>query len=475
MMGRMKSQATSQTTSQATSQAKVSPPAGPALAEFYREHLVRVILPFWLDRTLDQERGGLFNCVDDSSGKRVSDDKFVWSQARWAWTAAHAARMADRGLLEVDAERLRAHAKLTADFLLEHAFLDNGNVAYLLSAAGEKKEFLPGKGHDISFFADCFVTLALTGVARATEERHYLERALEVYRGVRRRVASGSVRSEPYPLPAGARAHAWPMIMLNVAQELERALKAFTDDRAKELATDALRYMDEVLDSFVRDDGLVSEVIVPGDRSSLLATHITPGHAIESMWFVIEQALTHGRRDAVVKAVEVIKASFTAGWDSEHGGIFRYLVPGDVVPPGAGGGGTDGRQPQGPATGPFEELILETWDGKIWWPHSETLYAALIASEALAANGGGAGDGSEHAASVAELTDIHDRLFAYAFDTFPNPDSGVGEWIHVRDREGRPLNKVMGLPVKDPYHLIRNLLLVIELLDEGLAARTVDA
>src|SRR5690606_2206807 len=184
-----------------------------------------------------------------------------------------------------------------------------------------------------------------------------------------------------------------------------------------------------------------------------------------------EQALTHGRRDAVVRAVEVIKSSFAAGWDSEHGGIFRFVVPADPGQPGASGAARGGRQPQGVPNGPFEKLISETWDGKIWWPHSETLYAALVAGEALAADG----HDNLDTASVAALGEIHDRLFTYVFDTFPNPDSAVGEWIHVRDSEGRPLNKVMGLPVKDPYHLTRNLLLAVELLDEGLAARTVDA
>lgn len=450
MMVRMKSNST------------FSVPTRPALAEFYREHLERVILPFWLERTLDEERGGLFNCVDDATGKRVSDDKFVWSQARWAWTAAHAARMAERGLLRVDAERLGTHAKLTADFLLEHAFLDNGNVAYLLTADGAKKEFLPGKGHDISFFADCFVALALTGVARATNERSYLEHALRVYRGVRDRLATGSLRSEPYPLPPGARAHAWPMIMLNVAQELERALNGFADPRAADLAVDALNDMDEVLDTFVRADGLVSEVIVPGDTKSLLAAHVTPGHAIESMWFVIEQAVTHGRADAVARAVAVIRASFAAGWDPLHGGLFRYVVP-----------GAGGPQPHGVAGGPFEQLILDTWDGKIWWPHSESLYAGLVADEALGQIG--ATPNESELALGREMREIHDKVFEYSFSTFPNPDAVVGEWIHVRDRRGDPLRKVMGLPVKDPYHLTRNLMLAIELLDEGLGARTVDA
>lgn len=429
------------------------------LAAFYRSHLERVILPFWLDNTLDERRGGLFNCVDNVTGERASEDKFVWSQARWAWTAAHAARLADRGLLGVDADRLRRHAKLTADFLLEHAFLPGsgalrGNVAYLLGADGEQREFVPGLGHDISFFADCFVTLALTGVARATGEGSYLDEALGVYASVRERLASGHVRSEPYPLPRGARAHAWPMIMLNVAQELERALRAAADPRADRLAADALTDMDSVLVDFVTPDDLVAEVLVPGDDGSLLARHITPGHAIESMWFVLEQALTHGRLDAVARAKRVIEASYAAGWDREHGGLFRYVVPERV------GGEVVGTRPLGTPQGPFEKLIVDTWDTKIWWPHTETLYATLLASEAT-------GDGAMQA--------LHDETFSYTFATFPNPDARVGEWIHIRDRLGRPLQKVVGLPVKDPYHVTRNLLLLVELLYEGVASRTTAA
>ena len=73
------------------------------------------------------------------------------------------------------------------------------------------------------------------------------------------------------------------------------------------------------------------------------------------------------------------------------------------------------------------------------------------------------------------LRDMHDRTFAYAFATFPNPDPAVGEWVQVRDRQGRPLRRVMGLPVKDPYHVTRNLMLLVELLTEGLEARTTGA
>jgi N-acylglucosamine 2-epimerase len=417
-----------------------------ALARFYRDHLERDVLPFWL-RHADGERGGVFTCLDNASGRRVADDKFVWSQARWAWTMAHAARMAARGALDAPHDLLLHHARTTADFLLRHVFLDDGSAAYLLTADGAKKEFLPGKGHDLSFFGDGFVILALAGVARATGEASYLERALTAYDGVRARLAAGRVRSEPYPLPPGCHAHAWPMIMLNVAQELERALLAFGHPRAGDLAADGLRDMDAVLDGYVRPDGLVQEVVCDDGRPGLLTEHVTPGHAIESMWFVMEQAARHGRPDAVERAAWVVERSFEAGWDPVHGGLFRYVVPG-------------GPAPVGPADGPFERLILDTWDTKIWWPHSETLYAALL-GEALTGS--------------ARLGEVHDRVRAYTFATFPNPDRAVGEWIQIRDRQGRPLDKVVGLPVKDPYHLTRNLLLLVELLGEGLETRTTGA
>jgi len=418
-----------------------------ALATFYRDHLERDVFPFWLERAADGERGGVFTCLDNVSGRRVADDKFVWSQARWAWTTAHAARMAARGALDLPADLLLHHARSTADFLMRHVFLDDGSVAYLLTADGDKKEFLPGKGHDLSFFADGFVILALAGVGRATGEERYLLRALEAYDGLRARLATGRVRSEPYPLPPGCHAHAWPMIMLNVAQELERALLAFGHPRAADLAADGLVDMDAVLNGYVRPDGLVQEVVCADGRDGLLTRHVTPGHAIESMWFVMEQAARHGREDAVARAAWVVERSFQAGWDPVHGGLFRYVVPGQAVPTGA-------------ADGPFERLILDTWDTKIWWPHSETLYASLL-GEALT--------GSD------ALRAMHDTVKAYTFATFPNPDRSVGEWIQIRDRQGRPLDKVVGLPVKDPYHLTRNLLLLVELLGEGVERRTVGA
>ncbi|HCG36575.1 MAG TPA: hypothetical protein DER23_09570, partial [Clostridiales bacterium] len=58
----------------------------------------------------------------------------------------------------------------------------------------------------------------------------------------------------------------------------------------------------------------------------------------------------------------------------------------------------------------------------------------------------------------------HDQVFEYTFSIFPNPDREVREWIQIRDRKGKPQNKVVALPVKDPYHIVRNIIFIIELL-----------
>jgi N-acylglucosamine 2-epimerase len=62
------------------------------------------------------------------------------------------------------------------------------------------------------------------------------------------------------------------------------------------------------------------------------------------------------------------------------------------------------------------------------------------------------------------MRENYQKVHDYSFATFPNPDSAIGEWIQIRDRYGRPRDKVVALPVKDPFHIIRNFLLIIELL-----------
>ena len=81
---------------------------------------------------------------------------------------------------------------------------------------------------------------------------------------------------------------------------------------------------------------------------------------------------------------------------------------------------------------------------KLWWVHSESLYSCLRFSDDR------------------EIAAWYEKIKDYTFKTFPNTENGRGEWIQIRDREGRPENRVVALPVKDPFHIMRNLILLIE-------------
>ena len=54
------------------------------------------------------------------------------------------------------------------------------------------------------------------------------------------------------------------------------------------------------------------------------------------------------------------------------------------------------------------------------------------------------------------------RVHEWSFAHFPMPE--VGEWRQRLDRQGRPITEVVALPVKDPFHLPRAVILILQLL-----------
>lgn len=409
------------------------------LRQFYRQHLETAILPFWLTRGIDHEYGGFFTCFDNDGERLASTDKYTWSQGRFVWLWSRLSEMASRGLITQDPAMLLRLAASGFAFLDRHVLLENGNCAYVLDRDGARKEFIAGQGYDTSFYADCFVIIGFAEYARVGRESHPLDRALTLYDRVMERLATGTPRSEPTPIPEGYAAHSVPMIMLNVSQELANALEAFGHPRAADVRSRAVAYMREILERFRQEDDHIAEILPLHGQSpeTILCRHVTPGHAIECMWFVMVEAERAGRHDWIETAARVIKRSFALGWDTEYGGLYHHVD-------------REGGMPRGDHVGgAYERLVVDTWDTKIWWPHSEALYASLLAYSRT-------GDD--------DLLALHSRIHAYVFATFPNPNAAVGEWIQIRDRAGRPMDKIVALPVKDPFHIMRNLMLIVELL-----------
>jgi N-acylglucosamine 2-epimerase len=424
--------------------ARDTPPAEPAgwrdLVTTYRPQarraLAESILPFWW-RTIDGERGGVFNCWNNPGTRLESRDKFTWSQGRFAWLWSRLAGVTAVGRLPGDPARYLAQAEKTVKFLRQHALLDDGRCAFLLSEDGVVKEAVPGQGPAPSIYADCFVAMGFAEYARVSGDRAVFDAAWALFEQIGRRLTAGVFPTHPYPIPEGYSSHAITMIHLNVTLVLHDAAEGLQDARAPELHARTVAAAARIFDGFMEPDGRIAELRPrgSGDDDSLLARHINPGHALEGLWMLMTVAAREGRGDWLARAGGAVQFALERGWDAAHGGLLQYVD-------------RDGGQPRGTAgDSAYEAGVRASWDSKLWWVHSESLYATLLWYRFT---------GYEGARGWFE------KVWEYSFRVFPNPDAEVGEWIQIRDRHGMPIDRVVALPVKDPYHLARNLVQVLE-------------
>jgi N-acylglucosamine 2-epimerase len=152
-------------------------------------------------------------------------------------------------------------------------------------------------------------------------------------------------------------------------------------------------------------------------------TCVGPGHAIESMWFIMHWARRRGDQAMIRRAAEVVRWHLEAGWDPEYGGILLGID-------------AEGHTP-------FEANS----DKKIWWVHTEALYALLLAHQLT---------------GESWCADWYDRVHDWSFAHFSMPE--CGEWRQRLDRQGSPITDLIALPVKDPFHLPRAAILILQLL-----------
>ncbi|MCK4590877.1 MAG: AGE family epimerase/isomerase [Candidatus Latescibacteria bacterium] len=385
------------------------------LLSFYRNQLLQQVMPFYMRYALDPQYGGYTTCLDDD-GTLLSGDKYLWSQGRGVWTFS-----ALYNRIEKDPKWLEA-AELGVRFLREHGRDPQGRWVYHTSRDGKVIE------GPISIYSDCFAVYGLTEFFRATGDRTALELAVEIHTQIRRRIAEpGFDAVTPGILPKGWRIHAIPMIMLEISQELadvvpDLQLQPFIDDCVHQIMDLHLRPDRRVLLENLTVDG--EEIDTPEGRV------VNPGHTIESMWFVIHQARRRNDKALIQRATQVVRWTLEIGWDQQYGGLFLAVD-------------RDG----GPAT-------LPNWDKKAWWPHTESMYALLLAYELT---------------GESWCLDWYWKVHRWAIDHHVSP---YGDWYQRLDRQGNPIKDLIALPVKDPFHLPRMLILGIQCLERIISSET---
>ncbi len=375
----------------------------------YSKLLWEGIVPFWFEHGIDREYGGVLSCMTEE-GRRLNTDKYMWSQWRWVWMLSRLYNRSGRPeLLDTAAAAVR--------FLLAHGRDDAGRWLFAISREGHPLE------GPTSIFADCFAIYGLSEYYRARPDPEALDVALATWRRVRARVEEPDfAETAPEPPEPGRRLHSIPMILLEVSHELS------ITTGAPEIARAADDYAARILDKHVRPELGVLVENLSWDYSVLpppAGAIVDPGHAIESMWFVLHWARAKGNGAAIRRAVEVIRWHVEKGWDPEYGGLFLEID--------ARGG--IGQRPNAAK--------------KVWWPHTEALYALLLA-------------GSLTGERWCE--EWFDRVEEWSIRHFLLPDGR--EWRQRLDRAGNPVTSLIALPVKDPFHLPRAASLILDIVGE---------
>lgn len=379
------------------------------LQETFRDLLLNNVVPFWQRYGIDWQEGGVLTCIGDD-GSLLSTDKFIWSQARSVWTFSALYNRVDQC-----GEFLRV-ADNSVRFLMSHGRDSAGRWVYHTDRAGNVLEGAT------SIYSDCFVVYGLSEYFRSCQDQETLAIARETFERIRRRIEEPDFQeTAPYLLPLGWRNHGIPMIMAEVSSELAQT----TGDSSLEAVADD--YVQRIMDHFVRPGRKAVFEFLTRDYNELPApagTFVMPGHAIECMWFVMQIAARRGNRELIQRAAEVMLWHLEFGWDTEYGGILLSLD-------------FEGHRPYLPHS-----------EMKVWWPHTEAMYGTLLAF---------------HLTGRMDFLDWFEKVSQWAWEHFPVP---TGEWRQRLARDGKPSAEVVALPVKDPFHLPRSAILILQLLDK---------
>ena len=374
----------------------------------YRKTLLEDVVPFWLEHGLDEEYGGISNILDDE-GNVLGHDKYLWSQGRALWTFS-----ALYNRIEKRPEWL-AFADHLYQYLASHGRDKKGRWRYRLDAEGNVLD------RDISIYVDGFVMHGLAEYHRATGNQDALQIALETYENTLARINSpGSYQIAPYAIPPGMKAHGVAMGFAFYYYHLGK-----TADRS-DICDAGIKLAQEVVEDFYvpEKDAVLEFVTLDGKFvDSPEGRACVPGHVIEAMWFLISIFEETGQADLIPTCCRLIRRHLELGWDEEYGGLKLAL---DI----------DGKEP------PFWRQP----DCKPWWVQIEALVATAYAYLHTREDW---------------CLEWHGKVQQWAFSHYPMP---TGEWTQWLDRKGNKTTSA-ALPVKDPFHLPRGLIYLMELFE----------
>ena len=372
------------------------------LEKQYRDELLQNVIPFWLEKSQDKEYGGYFTCLD-RQGNVFDTDKFIWLQGREVWLFAMLYNRVEKRQEWLDC------AIQGAEFLKKYGHDGNLNWYFSLDRQGNPLV------EPYNIFSYTFATMAFGQLSIATGNQEYADIAKRTFDIILSKQDNPKGKwNKAYPGTRSLKNFALPMILCNLALEIEPLL----DEAFIEKTMDTCIH--EVMDVFLRPElgGIVVEnVNADGSLSDTFeGRQLTPGHAIEAMWFIMDLGKRLNHPELIEKAVQTTLKMIDYGWDKQYGGIY-YFMDRKGCPP--------------------QQL---EWDQKLWWVHIETLIS-LIKGYRLTGN--------------KECLQWFEKVHHYTWEHFKDPKHR--EWWGYLNRQGEVLLDLKGGKWKGCFHVPRGL------------------
>ncbi|MDD4495002.1 MAG: AGE family epimerase/isomerase, partial [Eubacteriales bacterium] len=305
-------------------------------------------------------------------------------------------------------------AKSGYDFLTNHCFDSDGRMFFDVTRDGKplrKRRY---------YFSECFAASACAEYARASGDHEAFLKSSEIYKQLLFLYRNPEkLTPKVNPETRIVKTHSQPMILMYTAQTLRDV------DNSSEYNSFIDELIDTLFECFVKPEekALFETVGVNGERlNSPQGRCINPGHSIETVWILLRESICKKDKSIMQKALNVLEWTLELGWDKEYGGLYSFV---DI----------EGK--------PCEQL---EWDMKLWWPHTEALYALLLA----------------HMLSGDEKYETwYNRIHEWSFTNFGDPQ--YGDWFGYLHRDGTVANQLKGSLWKGPFHLPRALMFIRQL------------
>ena len=375
----------------------------------YRDDLVNDIMPFWLKNGLDRVNGGVYTCVD-RDGSLIDTTKSVWFQGRFAFVCSFA-----YNTIAQNPEWLAA-AKSTIDFIEAHCFDTDGRMYFEVMADGtplRKRRYV---------FSESFAAIAMAEYAKASGDMTYAQKALDLFKDIRKFVATPGYMEPKYLPSLQAKGHSLVMILINTASRIRNVISdPVLDQQIDESIASLKDFMKPEFKALLEMVGPNGEFI-----DTINGRLINPGHCIETEWFLLEEAKYRGwDKKLTAQALQILDWSWEWGWDKQYGGIINFRDCKNLPP-------QDYSQ-----------------DMKFWWPQTEAIIATLYAYEAT-------GDD--------KYLIWHKQISEWTYAHFP--DAECGEWYGYLHRDGTVAQPAKGNIFKGPFHIPRMMIKSYDLCKE---------